>query len=82
VAVTTLSPSVPTPVGSDLVSLTEASELFRETGHEASPRTLKRWATRHGVTVVRHGRADWASWTDLLEIHAAEVDEREERGRG
>ena len=76
-AVTSLSPHLP---ASDLVTLTEASELFRETGHEATVRTLKRWCVKHGITVERVQRADCASWSDLLEIHAREVDARE-RGR-
>lgn len=76
-AVTSLSPHLP---AADLVTLTEASELFRETGHEASVRTLKRWCTKHGIAVDRVQRADCASWSDLLTIHAREVDARE-RGR-
>jgi hypothetical protein len=60
----------------DLVSLTEASALFAETGHPATPRTLKRWALKHGVTVERAGRDDIASWSDLLQVHAEEVDRR------
>lgn len=74
-AVTTLSPAPYGPV-SDVVSLQEASELFRDTGHEASPRTLKRRALRAGKPVTRVGRADYASWSDLLEVHADMVDER------
>ena len=73
-AITSLSPHLP---ASDLVTLTEASELFRETGHEASVRTLKRWCTKHRIPVSRVQRADCASWSDLLEIHAREVDARE-----
>ncbi|MBE4761796.1 hypothetical protein [Streptomyces caniscabiei] len=76
-AVTSLSPHLP---ASDLVTLTEASELFRETGHEATVRTLKRWCVKHGIQVERVQRADCASWSDLLVIHAREVDARE-RGR-
>ncbi|WP_328545417.1 hypothetical protein [Streptomyces europaeiscabiei] len=77
VAVTSLSPHLP---AADLVTLTEASELFSETGHEASVRTLKRWCTKHGIPVDRVQRADCASWSDLLVIHAREVEARE-RGR-
>lgn len=76
-AVTSLSPHLP---ASDLVTLTEASDLFRETGYEASVRTLKRWCVKHGIQVERVQRADCASWSDLLKIHAIEVDARE-RGR-
>lgn len=66
---------------SDLVSLKEASILFAECGpgRSASPGTLKRWAVKHNVTVERVDRQDYASWTDLLEIHAKEIDRREAR---
>lgn len=73
-AISSLSPFVP---AADTVTLAEASELFRETGHPASVRTLKRWCVKHGVATVREGRADSASWSDLLDIHAKEVDARE-----
>jgi hypothetical protein len=74
VAITSLSTHLP---ASDPVTLTEASDLFRETGHEASVRTLKRWCTKYRIPVSRVQRADAASWSDLLEIHAREVDARE-----
>ncbi|MFF7190569.1 hypothetical protein ACFZAR_36365 [Streptomyces sp. NPDC008222] len=77
-AIATLSPT-PSEAGSDTVSLREASELFAQTGHPVTPRTLKRWCDRHEVTVLQHGRDNWASWSDLLEIHAEEVDAREAR---
>jgi hypothetical protein len=68
----------------DLVTLTEASALFAECGpgRQASPRTLKRWAIKHGVTVEKAGQEDVASWSDLLVIHAKEIDRREGRGPG
>lgn len=75
-AVTAPSPAAYT---TDLVSLVEASALFAETGHPVPPKTLKRWAVKHGVTVHRVGRGDVASWSDLLEVHAAEVDRRSGR---
>jgi hypothetical protein len=70
--------STPSPYSaeSDLVSLQEASELFRDTGHEASVKVLKRRAVRAGKPVRRVGRSDYASWSDLLEVHADMVDER------
>lgn len=71
-----ISNFVPYSPPADLVSLTEASALFAETGHEASVRTLKRWTQKHGVFVQRIRREDHASWSDLLEIHALEVDRR------
>jgi hypothetical protein len=73
VAITVHSPYAFT---SDLVTMQEASDLFAETGHEVKPRTLKRWAVKAGVTIERAGRDDFASWTDLLEVHAKEVDRR------
>lgn len=67
----------------DLVSLKEASALFAECGpaYAVKPRTLKRWADKHGVTVERAGRDVMASWTDLLEVHAKEIDRRQASGR-
>jgi hypothetical protein len=69
----------PYAFATDLVSLQEAADLFAECGPEyaVKPRTLKRWAVKHGVTVERAGRDDVASWTDLLEVHAREIDRRE-----
>jgi hypothetical protein len=75
-AVTTLSPIGPAGAAQDMVTLQEASALLEDTGHPARTRTLKRWCLKHSVPIVRYGRDDWASWTDLLEIHAKEVDAR------
>ena len=75
-AIASLSPYIP---AADMVSLQEASELFRETGHEASPRTLKRRLIAAGYECVRRGRDDCASWTQLLKVHANMVDERTSR---
>jgi hypothetical protein len=62
---------------SDLVTLAEAAALFEETGHPVETRTLKRWCRKHHVIVVqRRGCGDAASWSDLLEVHAREVDRR------
>lgn len=74
---TVLTVTSPYAFTSDLVTMTEASSLFAETGHPVSPRTLKRWAIRHQIPVERAGRDDLASWSDLLEVHAAEVDRRQ-----
>lgn len=73
-AVSTISPYTPP---ADLVSLKAAAEMFHETGHDVDRRTLKRWTVKHGVRTTRVGRDDHASWTDLLEIHAEEIDRRE-----
>jgi hypothetical protein len=66
----------------ELITMKEASALLSEGGRKArvDPRTLKRWALKHGVTVERRGRDVWASWTDLLEVHATEVDRRAAAG--
>lgn len=71
--------STPSPYSakSDLVSLTEASELFRETGHPASVKVLRRRAVRAEKPIHRIGGADHASWSDLLEVHADMVDEKD-----
>jgi hypothetical protein len=63
----------------DLVSLKEAASLFAQCGpgRTVDRKTLKRWAVKHGVRVERVGREDWASWSDLLEVHAKEIDRRE-----
>lgn len=59
----------------DLLPLTEASLLLEPTGHPVLPRTLKQWLLKYGRTVIsRRGMADRASWSDVLEVHAAEVD--------
>jgi hypothetical protein len=75
-AIATLS-STPSDPASDMVTLKEASVLFKRTGHQVSPVTLKRWCARSRVPVIRDGRDNLASWSDLLEIHAAVVDARE-----
>lgn len=67
-------------VAADEVSLGDASALFAETGHPISVRTLQRLCKARQVRLARHGRADWASWTDLLKVHRDWVDERETRG--
>lgn len=79
-AIATLSPTpAPSSAASDAVTLQEASDLFEPTGYPVRARTLKRWCLKHGVPVTRQGRDDWASWSDLLEIHAKEIDAREGR---
>ncbi|MFF7795613.1 hypothetical protein [Streptomyces sp. NPDC007991] len=61
-------------VARDEVSLGDAVELFRETGHPISKSTLERQCRARGVVLVKRGRANWASWSDLLRVHAAWVD--------
>lgn len=65
-----LSPYTP----ADEVSISDAVELLKETGHPISKSTLERLCRKRGVTIVRRGKPNYASWTDLLKIHAAWVD--------
>ena len=75
-------PPAETPSVPDLVTLAEASTLLEETGHPARSRTLKRWLVKHGRPVAsRRGRDDQASWSDILEVHAVEVDARSTGGQ-
>ncbi len=79
----TVTVASPYAFDTDLVSLTEAAALFADCGpgRDPSARTLKRWALKHGITVEKAGRDDVASWSDLLDVHAKEVDRREGRTR-
>lgn len=82
-AISVASPTVPTPAAPapDMVSLAEASALLDETGHPVRSRTLKRWLVRHDKPVMeKPGRDDRASWSDILIVHAAEIDRRAARG--
>jgi hypothetical protein len=72
-AATLISPYV----AGDEISLGDAVLLFQETGHPITVRTLQRQCKTRGVPLARHGRADHASWSDLLKVHAAWVDARE-----
>jgi hypothetical protein len=62
-----LPASIPVP---DPVTFKEASAMFAETGHPISANTLVRQARARRLTVVRVGRTDYASYSDLLEAHA------------
>lgn len=59
------------------ISISDAVELLRETGHPISKSTLERQCRAQGVTLVRRGRHNYASWNDLLRVHAAWADARE-----
>lgn len=61
-------------VARDEIKVADAVELFRETGHPISLTTLERQSRARGVVLVKYGRANWASWTELLKVHAAWVD--------
>jgi hypothetical protein len=75
-AATSASPYSP---DADFISLVDASALFAETGHPVSSSDLKKLAVKSGVRVKKVGRDNIASWSDLLEVHAEEVDRREGR---
>lgn len=67
-AATSYSPmpaSIPDPV-----TLEEAVELFRETGHPISKSTLERLIRQKGFATERVGKTGYVSYTDLLEAHA------------
>lgn len=64
-------------VAADETKVADAVELFRETQHPLSVSTLERLCRKAGVPLVRHGRANYASWTEMLKVHAAWVDSRE-----
>lgn len=66
-------------VAADEISLTDAIGLLSETGHPISKTTLERQCRAAGVTLVRRGKHNWASWTSVLKVHAGWVDARETR---
>lgn len=63
-------------VGGDIKSISEAVELFRETGWPISRSTLERQCRARGVELVRHGKSNFASWSALLRVHAEWADGR------
>lgn len=64
-------------IARDEISLGDAVILFRDTGHPITVRTLQRQCRLRQVPLVQHGRAHYASWGDLLRVHAAWVDARQ-----
>ncbi|MGQ4437957.1 excisionase [Streptomyces violaceoruber] len=69
-AATLISPYAAT----DDVTLKEASALLAETGYPASVETLRRWCRKYNVPLVKHGRAHYASWTQIIKAHRDEID--------
>jgi hypothetical protein len=67
----------PAPAADDLISLEEGVALLRETPYPRSASTIKRWIKRYGIDVVRIGRVDHISFTDLLEAHRDEIYRRD-----
>ena len=78
VAVTFMSPYI----AGDEISLSDAVALLAETGHPISKSTLERQCRAQGVTLIRRGRPNYASWSDLLRVHKAWVHDRRDRGAG
>ena len=65
-------------IATDEISITDAVGLFSETGHPISKSTLERQCRARGVSLIRRGKSNFASWSDLLEVHAAWVTAHEE----
>lgn len=61
-----------TVADADIVTLREASEQLASTPYPASPSTIRRWLTRGGRRIVRHGRTDYVSYSDVLEVQRDE----------
>jgi hypothetical protein len=70
VAITNLSPTEDAAT-SQLISLQDASDLFEQSGCPIRPRTLKKHALAHGVSITTRGRTDYASWSALLDVQYA-----------
>lgn len=64
-------------VARDEISIGDAVELLRETGHPISKSTLERQCRARNVTLVRLRGANYASWSKLLVVHRDWVDARE-----
>lgn len=76
-AIEHLASVTPHPVASDLTSLQACSDLLKQSGHPASVTTLRRWIEEHRIDTVRRGRADYVSFSDILEVHRDEVAKRD-----
>ncbi|MFD8839780.1 RWP-RK domain-containing protein [Streptomyces griseofuscus] len=71
-AVSLISPYI----AADEIKLKEAANLLTESGHRVSVTTLERLCRRHNVPLTKHGRANAASWTELLKLHRDWVNSR------
>ncbi|MGH8917429.1 MAG: hypothetical protein ACRD0H_03675 [Actinomycetes bacterium] len=75
-AISTVSSNKPDAI-TDFVTFDEASLLFEPTGRPASGKTLRRWSNAAGIRIERRGKADGASYSDLLDVHAERTDARD-----
>ncbi|MEU8469639.1 hypothetical protein AB0F30_17225 [Streptomyces sp. NPDC029006] len=59
-----------TPITDDEIrSIPEAVELLAESDHPLARSTLVRLCRDRGVKLVKHGRTNYAPWTEILEAH-------------
>lgn len=71
------APPQVTPVPGDLVTLKEGIALTRDTPHPInSLSTMNRLLDRHSVRRWRRGRADYVSFSDLLEAQRDDAASR------
>lgn len=71
-AVSLISPYI----AADETKLKDAAALLAESGYPVSVSTLERLCRRHNVPMTKHGRANAASWTELLKLHRDWVTSR------
>jgi hypothetical protein len=56
-------------IATDEIKLKDAETLLSETPHPIAMSTLERQCRKRGVVLVRHGRANYASWSEVLKVH-------------
>jgi hypothetical protein len=61
----------------DLTTLEECAALLKETGHPASPSTLRRWIAKHGIPTAKVRGKVFVSFTAILMVHRDEVARRD-----
>ncbi|MFR9794181.1 hypothetical protein ACL07V_37100 [Streptomyces sp. MB22_4] len=71
-AVSLISPYV----AADEEKISVACELLAESGHRISQTTLERLCRANGVPITKIGRANAASWTQMLKLHRGWVHSR------
>lgn len=65
----------------DPATFDQVAALLGETGWPVSKSTLRRLIREAGRPVERHGRTDYVSYSDALELHRDYVRERRMRER-